>query len=297
MVASACSPMVGRKDGSCYSDDALRRMAASLGDKGGSAAEKEGEEEDVKEKAAKEADEAAIAPGERKTLWTRLRAAMGDECANEACWAKKLGMTDLLGYFAPAAPAEWKKNPHEWLTDADIDKVMAQYTQKYKCFTYLGTVPMDFDKRQASSCITPSMCGFSLADQLRQGKTKIGCVLNTDDHDQGGSHWVALYIDARPPPHRAVLYYFDSVGDEMTPEVRAFALRVQQQAQQIGRPLDIDQNHPVKHQHTTYSCGMYALYFIIHMLEDRITGEYLKTHKLNDTDIERLRKIYFNWTD
>jgi len=36
------------------------------------------------------------------------------------------------------------------------------------------------------------------------------------------------------------------------------------------------------------------LFFIVHMLEDKITSNYLKTHKLKDNYIEQFRKIYYN---
>ena len=44
----------------------------------------------------------------------------------------------------------------------------------------------------------------------------------------------------------------------------------------------------------TCECGMYSLYFIIHMLENKISSNYLKTHKLDDKYVEKFRKLYFN---
>ena len=41
-------------------------------------------------------------------------------------------------------------------------------------------------------------------------------------------------------------------------------------------------------------CGVYSIFFIVHMLEDKITGTYLKNHILRDDYIEKFRKIYFN---
>jgi len=39
---------------------------------------------------------------------------------------------------------------------------------------------------------------------------------------------------------------------------------------------------------------MYSLYFIVHMLEDKLTGNYLKTHVITDKHIQKFRKIYYN---
>ena len=44
----------------------------------------------------------------------------------------------------------------------------------------------------------------------------------------------------------------------------------------------------------TTECGLYSLYFIVHMLEDKLTEHYLKTHVLKDKYMEKFRKIYFN---
>ena len=43
--------------------------------------------------------------------------------------------------FAPQQPKEWKNNPNTWLTNYDIDKVLKQYSNAYKCFSYIGPSP------------------------------------------------------------------------------------------------------------------------------------------------------------
>ena len=61
-----------------------------------------------------------------------------------------------------------------------------------------------------------------------------------------------------------------------------------------GIAFKSDYNYPNEHQLTTTECGIYSLYFIVHMLEDKLTGHYLKTHKIKDKYVEQFRKIYFN---
>lgn len=55
-----------------------------------------------------------------------------------------------------------------------------------------------------------------------------------------------------------------------------------------------DQNHPVEHQYGNTECGVYSLFFIVEMLKDKITGQYLKTHILKDDYIHTFRKKFFN---
>jgi hypothetical protein len=39
---------------------------------------------------------------------------------------------------------------------------------------------------------------------------------------------------------------------------------------------------------------IYSIFFIVHMLEDKMTEHYLKTHILKDEYMEKFRHIYFN---
>ena len=51
-------------------------------------------------------------------------------------------------------------------------------------------VPYDFDEL---SFLEVSNVNFD--DLEKEGKTKIGMVVNLDKHNKSGSHWVSLFID------------------------------------------------------------------------------------------------------
>jgi len=105
---------------------------------------------------------------------------------------------ELLDAFAPESPKEWKKNPNEWLSSIDILEVMNQYEKKYKCFEFLGPSPIDYDTHQLyGQCVWDELCHFKLAEQIKNGKTKIGIIFNLDPHYKGGSHWVSLFINIK----------------------------------------------------------------------------------------------------
>ena len=65
-----------------------------------------------------------------------------------------------------------------------------------------------------------------------------------------------------------------------------------------GRDMNInfvfDQNYPIEHQYGNTECGVYSIFFIVHMLEDKLSEHYLKTHILKDEYMQNFRKIYFN---
>ena len=239
-----------------------------------------------------------IMTNDGKEIHKTLTKYMSDICNKESCWLKQNFMdiktkNELTESFAPVSPEEWKKNPNEWLSSVDIMKVMKQYERAYKCFDFIGPSPIDFDTKMLyGECVWEELCHFNLADQLAHGKTKIGVIFNLDPHTKSGSHWVSLFINMK----NNTIFYFDSAGDPIPTQIDKFVKTVQKQAQQLtpAIKLEFDQNHPVEHQYGDTECGVYSLYFIVNMLDDKISGHYLKTHILKDEYMENFRKVYFN---
>lgn len=233
-----------------------------------------------------------------REIHQQLTQLMKDVCNNEACWLKQSGAfgpvkndNELAESFAPESPPEWKENPNEWLSSVDIMKVMKQYEKAYPCFDFIGPTPINFDtKRLHGECVWNELCHFSLQNQIKKGKTKIGIIFNTDKDTGPGQHWISMFINLK----KKMIFFFDSVGDPAPKQVKALVKRIQEQGKQLGITLAYDSNEGVEHQYGNTECGMYSLYFIVHMLEDKITKEYLKTHILKDEYIEKFRHIYFN---
>ena len=233
-----------------------------------------------------------------RAVWDELQNNYANACDNESCWVRQGGNATMMAAFAPKSPKSWSRNPNEWLSSVDIAGVMRQYESRYKCFEFLGPTPIDFDTvKHDGECVWEELCNFNLADTVRRGKTKIGVIFNTDTSDGGGEHWISMFIDLRK--HKRKLFFFDSTGDTAPPEVVAFVRRIQEQGRHMSPPIDLqfDQNHPVEHQYGNTECGVYSLFFITHMLEDKITEHYLKTHVLKDEYMEQFRKVYFNPAD
>lgn len=218
--------------------------------------------------------------------------------ANESCILNKKYVNEKVinqikdFAFAPEAPSEWEKNPNEWLSTEEIEKVMKQYEKAYSCFKFMGPTPIDFDKRLGNQCVWNDICHFSLLQMLKEGKNKIGMIFNTDPHNKPGQHWISLFINIK----RGQIFFFDSVGDKAPKEIKILVERIIEQGKKLNPPRNFvyDENHPVSHQKGDTECGIYSLFFIVHMLEDKITSYYLKHHILKDKYMEKFRKIYFN---
>jgi hypothetical protein len=219
-------------------------------------------------------------------------------CNKESCWLKQKAdfgpvSSDMADSFAPESPEDWKKNPNEWLSSEDIMKVMKQYEKAYKCFDFIGPTPIDFDTKMLyGECVWDELCNFNLSEQIKKGKTKIGIIFNTDPHNKPGKHWISLFINIK----KKKIFFFDSTGDKAPKEVSIFINKIKSQGLALKNKIRFisDSNEGIEHQYGNTECGIYSLFFIVHMLEDKTTEHYLKTHILKDEYIEKFRHIYFN---
>lgn len=242
--------------------------------------------------------DAKIESNNPREIWEKLKLNLSTLCNKESCWLKQQFVNgeldkELKTYFAPVSPKEWKKNPNEWLSSTDILAVMKQYEDVYSCFDFIGPSPIDFDVQQHyGECVWQELCGFSISDQIKNGKYKIGMIFNLDPHTMGGSHWVSMFINIK----KGKIFFFDSVGETAPKEIMVLVKRIQKQGKLLKKPINFtfDQNHPTEHQYGNTECGIYSLYFIVHMLEDKHTAEYFKKHILSDKYMETFRKVYFN---
>ena len=272
-----CSPNVDKKNYTCYSDDDLHKIRDIWN--------------------ARHQDK-KINTNDSKEIWLQLKHYYSRICNKESCWVNKLVndnklKEDLLDSFAPETPIEWKKNPNEWLSSLDIIEVMQQYEKAYKCFEFLGPSPIDYNSQKLyGQCVWEELCHFDLSSHLKKGKYKFGIIFNTDTHDKPGEHWVSLFINVK----KKTIFFFDSVGNKIPNKIKEFVDMVTKQGLQLNPPIvfKFDENYPVEHQYKNTECGIYSLFFIVHMLEDKINSTYLKTHILKDEFIEKFRKIYYN---
>jgi len=219
-------------------------------------------------------------------------------CNKESCWLKQKGAfgkvdSDIADSFAPESPPEWKKNPNEWLSSVDIMNVMKQYEKAYKCFDFIGPSPIDFDTRKLyGECVWDELCNFSLKEQIQHGKNKIGIIFNTDPHNKPGQHWISMFINIK----KKKIFFFDSTGDKPVKEIMVLVDRIKEQGLNMSPKMnfEFDSNEGIEHQYGNTECGIYSLFFIVHMLEDKMTEHYLKTHILKDEYMEKFRKVYYN---
>lgn len=238
-----------------------------------------------------------ILTNDTKYIWHQLKDKMSNICDKESCWLKQKFIknnldNELRNYtFAPKMPASWKKNPYEWLSSTDIEKVMKQYEYAYPNYAFIGPSPIDFDKiKLYNQCVWEELCNFDLKSFINKNKTKIGIIFNTDPHYKNGSHWIALFIDIK----NNIIYFFDSNGDPCPKEIIKLVERIKEQASQLNINMYFKENHPMEHQEGDTECGVYTIYFITELLKGNKRYDFFNKYKIDDDHVHIYRKIYFN---
>ena len=276
-----CAPSKTYKDGSCFTLKSLKKIAESYNIKNpmNKIQITENKEELVKE----------------------LESRMKNTCSDQTCWLR----TDFVkamndeeienDTFRPEGPS----NKKEWLSTTDINKVVSQYQEKFKDFLFLGAVPADFLELEVLG-----IKDLDFHELNKEGKNKIGMVINLDESWKSGSHWVALYANL----DKNQIYYFDSFGKKPYKRTKKFinkiftymyknkfnkSPRINDIIKTSAKIKDFDVKYNSKqHQFNNTECGVYSMNFIIRLVRgetfDEITNNITK-----DAEMNKCRDSYF----
>ena len=200
-----------------------------------------------------------------------------------------------LSTFKPVAP----KGKYNWLSTSNINEVMIQYMNKYDDFVFYGALPYDFDILDELE-----INNINFDELMNDGKTKIGIVVNLDNHDESGSHWVAIYSQL----DKDRIYFFDSFGKRpgkrLTKFIRYLLTFMYNKKNKTNISLDefLSKNHnssdydvrfnKKQHQFKNSECGVYSMNFIIRLLNGE-TFKQIVNNITDDTTMNQCRQVYF----
>ena len=230
---------------------------------------------------------------ERKTkkgLWNAIKDKIDkmnekEGCDGEWCWVKQPFMRNIDDIelkaltFKPPIP----KGKYDWLSTDDIDRVLRQYAKIHSSLHLLGTWPMDFEK------LHPKFKAFDPIKFQEKGKTKVVLVLNEDNSDEPGSHWVGLFMDL--PKRQA--HFFDSYGKKPLDPLCAWLTNINKKIKtQNQKPFTVLWN-PHRHQYANSECGVYTLNFIIKRLQGN-SFKSIVNNQIKDEEMNGKRSTFFN---
>ena len=231
-------------------------------------------------------------------LWSLIRDGMASICGDqEWCWLDQDFLKDdtlVQSYYKPPKPKTAKK----WLATSDIDRVLKQYEKQHSEFSFMGTVPIDFDEvieeyKNMDVCQIYQAGGSSWSLSTGHDITKYGFVFNLDPHDKKGSHWVCMFMDiAGSSPY---IGFFDSYGHLPPKQIRDLIVRLKNQVKTcLGIDL-IYKCNTIQHQHKDTECGVYCLYFIYQCLQGYSFEAITETIILDDA-VNKFRHFFFRPT-
>lgn len=298
-----CAPSKKYTDGSCFSLDTLKKIVNNYNDKNN--------------------DKIDITL-DKEELVKELESKLSNQCNEQTCWlrldiVKELENDDIQNNtFRPTGP----KQKYEWLSTTHINDVIEQYQEKYNDFIFLGAVPYDFEDLPVLGI---NKIDFSELEKNK--KTKIGMVINLDEHYKNGSHWVALYTNLSDDQ----IYFFDSLGKKPQKRIRKFINRITKylynkkyntklnindtlsnikkyknlKGNELEKAIynnkyiknlltggfDIRYNH-IQHQLDNSECGVYSINFIINLVEGKTFEDIIK-NVVRDDDMNENRKLFF----
>ena len=141
---------------------------------------------------------------------------------------------------------------------------------------YLSTLPVHNVGVHAADCL-PHIISPSTA-----------LVVNTDPHNEGGTHWVAFYLDENYNDGRGMIEYFDSYGQP--PHLHYYQGFLRRNARRY-----LYNEHRLQSDNTQV-CGQYCLVYLylrtkfdLKMLEFvQLFGDTASSTTHNDALVERL---------
>lgn len=233
-------------------------------------------------------------------LWQLIRDGLSNVCGDqEWCWLDQDFLKNdqmVQSYYKPPKP----NKPRKWLSTSDIDHVLKQYEKQYPDFTFMGTVPIDFDEviaeyRHINFC--PMYYGQSSVGGggQKQGHSfkRYGFVFNLDPHDKRGSHWVSMFMNLSG--RDKFIGFFDSYGHPPPKQIEHLIQRLRNQVKTcLGIDLPYKCN-TVQHQHKDTECGVYSLYFIYQCLRG-YSFETISESIILDDAVNKFRDFFFRPT-
>ncbi len=300
-----CAPSKKYADGSCFTEETLKAIAENYNKRNKSKINVN----QPKEKLVQE-----------------LESKLSDKCNEQTCWlrldiVKELNNEDVLtNTFRPKGPTK----KYEWLSTTHINDVIEQYHSIHKDFVFLGAVPSDF-----ADLPILGISNLKFEDLEKDGKHKIGLVINLDEHWKDGSHWVGLFTDLK----KNQVYFFDSLGRKPIKRIRKYINRITKYlynkkyhenlpindviqkvkningkksnkeaveklvknnshlSNLLGGGFDIRYNH-IQHQFDNSECGVYSINFIIRLVSGESFDSVINDIT-KDEEMNANRKVYF----
>ena len=122
----------------------------------------------------------------------------------------------------------------------------------------------------------PRSNGVYSRNNLPKTIKKGAYVINLDEYENMGTHWVALFVEPK------YTVYFGSFGIEHIPKEIKHAIGSEQSSSAKARNKEIKANIFRLQAYDSIMCGYYCIEFINYMLKDKTLLDYTNLFSPND---------------
>lgn len=232
-------------------------------------------------------------------------------CVTEECALRTIAQEDpgvriviaetIRDNFKVEGPADSTK----WLTNKNIDSVLAQICKKYPSVLRLEYHMIDMIDPESPNTAQGDITLKNISvikNVLQAGKDMVCVVINTDKTNGPGIHWFCLFFDFRHAGTSEDPYtieYFNSSGSRARSEVAECMHRIESEIDSYSGPLGKKYAKritaaTIQHQKDTDSeCGVYSLYYIWRRINGAPIEEF--STRIPDAQMVKFRgKLYRN---
>lgn len=216
-------------------------------------------------------------------------------CDSQKCIALKMGMD--LTIFKPDGPATSNK----LLSNVDIDSVLKQFELKFLNFKALSFTMDDWFNTSYSDHDIAKLGSdpHYICNILRNNKTCIGFIINTDKWSGDGIHWTSIFVDMRDNKEWSV-EFFNSSGNTPSKNIKKLIDNIVNNLYLCNsKPYDCTVTHinvaKNEHQLSDTECGLYGIFMIYNRCRG-ISLKYFENNeyeKIHDDTMTLFRKYIF----
>ena len=247
---------------------------------------------------SKQAEEKVLAVAGVKTIEDAKRA---HKCDSEVCLLETL--KPQLG--AQLVDAEIRNSKLQGPTDnsllsnVHIDSAMSWFARRFP-----GFFPYNFNMRNyidysyVNKRVIPkpdtlaTIRILSLLNGTHNGMKyrTAGCVINDDVYQGPGTHWMALFMDAR---HDTItLEFFNSSAGAPNAAWCNWMRKNKAELESSGRKVECVRVDEIRHQHSITECGVYSLFYIYSRLNG-VPAKYFMSNPVPDQIMFEFRQHLF----
>jgi hypothetical protein len=193
------------------------------------------------------------------------------------------------------------RNTVDLLSNYNIDETLQRWARDYTNFYPCPFAMMDFATNgdYFGEADLPAIIEGKIpvdlgTERVRRPADCFGCVVNTDNSTGPGKHWVAVFVDCRPPPGTPwTVEYFNSVGrpppKPMVKWMEVTRAHLAMYRKDIVRTVAVTD---VDHQESRTECGLYSLFYIRRRIEDT-PYTFFSGRRVPDSAMTKFRQHIF----